>query len=274
MPDHYRPPLPYEVGFHLDVPEESYHADPNSLSVSGAKTLLRSPAAYRWQQDHPEHKDVFDTGTAFHTKTLGVGPPIAVFDGASFHSKAGRAFQAEAREAGHTPITAEDDEHTTGMARSVLEHPPAVRWLTGDKEVSAWGKDPVTGVLRRARFDCLGPDFIGDLKSTRDASPEAFTRDVVNFRYQMQAAWYLDLAESLGHPALGFAFVAVEKKPPYFPAVYELDEEALDLGRALNRHALDKYAVCRETGSWPGYSGDQPWRTLSLPAYAFKEPVG
>ena len=43
-------------GFHEAIPEAEYHADRDSLSVSGAKTLLKAPAIFRHQQDHPVHK--------------------------------------------------------------------------------------------------------------------------------------------------------------------------------------------------------------------------
>lgn len=258
------------VGWRYDLDETTYHAWPDSLAASGAKTILKSPALFRYRQGHPEHKDAFDVGTAFHTKTLGVGPQIAVFDGASFHSKAGREFQAEARANGLTPITAADDLATTGMARSVHRDPWARVWLQGRKEVSGFCPDPNTGVLRRGRIDVLGDTFLGDLKSTRDASPESFAKDAANFRYHQQAAWYLDLAADLGHPALGFAFIVVEKVEPFFVSVIELDEEAVDLGRRLNRRALETYARCVETDEWPGYT-PSGYATVSLPAWAFKE---
>jgi len=259
----------FEAGFHDDLDETLYHADANSLSSTGAKTILKSPALFRHQQQHPEHKDVFDVGSAFHTKTLGVGPEIAVWDGPSFYSKAGRAFQAEAREAGKTPITAADDIHTTGMAEAV-KNSVAAPWLVGRCEVSAFAPDPITGVMRRGRFDILGDKFLADLKSTKDASPTEFAKSAANFRYHQQAAWYLDIAADLGHPALGFAFIAVEKTPPYFLSVIELDEEALDLGRALNAKALETYARCVENDEWPGYT-PSGFATVSLPAWAFKE---
>lgn len=260
----------FEAGFHADLAEDLYHADARSLSSTGAKTILKSPALFRYQQDHPEHKDAYDVGTAFHTKTLGVGPEIAVWDGPSFYSKSGREFQAEARAAGLTPITAADDIHTTGMAEKVHAEPGAAMWLDGDKEMSAFAPDPVTGVMRRARFDVLGGSFIADLKSTKDACPEEFAKSAANFKYHLQAAWYLDVAAALGHPAIGFAFIAVEKTPPYFVSVIELDEEALDLGRTLGARALETYARCVETGEWPGYTTGG-YATVSLPAWAFKE---
>lgn len=260
----------FEAGFHHDLDEQLYHSDARSLSSTGAKTILKSPALFRYQQDHPEHKDAYDVGTAFHTKTLGVGPEIAVWDGPSFYSKAGREFQATARAEGKTPITAADDAHTTGMAQVVHNSAVAAPWLAGDPEVSAFAPDALTGVMRRGRFDVLGDTFLGDLKSTKDASPEAFAKSAAQFRYHQQAAWYLDIASALGHPALGMAFIVVEKTPPYFLSVIELDEEALDLGRILNSRALDVYARCVETGEWPGYTPGG-YATVSLPRWAFKE---
>ncbi len=64
-----------------DIPEGAYFADP-ALSCSGAKLLLppSCPALFRYRQDHPEHKDVFDFGSAAHKMVLGAGPPIALVD--------------------------------------------------------------------------------------------------------------------------------------------------------------------------------------------------
>ena len=45
------------------MPEDEYHAHPTSLSVSGAKTLLKSPARFQWERQNPVYKDVFDFGS-------------------------------------------------------------------------------------------------------------------------------------------------------------------------------------------------------------------
>lgn len=263
-----------EPGFYDDIPEETYHADPTSLSVSGAKLLLKAAALYKYRQENPEHKDVYDVGTSFHTKTLGVGPVDHVVDAASWRGKAAQEEQAKAREAGENPILIEDDKVTTEMAAAVAAAPDAKPWLQGQPEVSAYAPDPETGIMRRCRFDILGDHHIGDLKSCRDASPQGFAKDAAAFLYFMQAAWYLDVAADLGHPALGFCFIAVEKTPPYLHGIYELDADALDAGRALNRRALDFYAYCLDADFWPAYTNDPAgpgYQTLSLPGWIYKE---
>lgn len=144
-------------------------------------------------------------------------------------------------------------------------------------------------------------DIIGDLKTTEDASPEGFAKSIANWRYDVQHAYYIDgtrLALEQGKcnppqegkaelsvywtdPVTGvlcrcrpdfwrgypkhFAFIAVEKKPPYAVGVYVLDSEGVEIGRAQYQHDLRVYAECVRTGEWPGY-GDKI-QTISLPAW-------
>lgn len=148
-------------------------------------------------------------------------------------------------------------------------------------------------------------DIIGDLKTTEDASPEGFAKSIANWRYDVQHAYYMDgtrLALEQGKcnppqegkaelsvywtdPVTGvlcrcrpdfwrgypkhFAFIAVEKKPPYAVGVYVLDSEGVEIGRAQYQHDLRVYAECVRTGEWPGY-GDKI-QTISLPAWHAKK---
>lgn len=144
-------------------------------------------------------------------------------------------------------------------------------------------------------------DIIGDLKTTEDASPEGFAKSIANWRYDVQHAYYIDgtrLALEQGKctppqegkaelsvywtdPVTGvlcrcrpdfwrgypkhFAFIAVEKKPPYAVGVYVLDSEGVEIGRAQYQHDLRVYAECVRTGEWPGY-GDKI-QTINMPAW-------
>jgi hypothetical protein len=87
----------------------------------------------------------------------------------------------------------------------------------------------------------------------------------------MQAAWYLDLARDLGHPAEAFAFIVQEKEPPYLVTVVELDEPAIDRGRWLNSEALQRFRDCTEADLWPGYITDDQIARVSLPRWAFTD---
>lgn len=259
-------------GLHDDVPEADYHADRESLSVSGAKLLLKAPALYRHRLDNPEHRDVFDVGSAAHALVLGVGNPIRVIYAADWRGKDAREERDHARANGETPLLEKDYKRVQAMADELSSHRLAMRLLSeGRPEVSAYAVDEATGVMRRARFDWLGASILTDYKSAATSEPGAFVRAAANFGYHMQAAWYADLARDLGHPAEAFAFIAQEKEPPYLVTVIELPADLVDVGRLRNRAALERFRDCQESGVWPGYVPDDTFATPTAPAWALRE---
>lgn len=256
-------------GFHDDIPEAQYHADRESLSVSGAKVLLKAPALFRWQQDHPVHKDVFDFGSAAHALVLGVGAPLCVIDAPDWRGKEAKALRDAAREQGQTPLLKADHLRVLAMADALSSHRLATRLLSeGRPEVSAYAPDGATGVMRRGRFDWLGSTILTDYKTAASSEPNAFVKAAANFGYHMQAAWYTDLARDLGHPADAFAFIVQEKEAPYLVTVIELPAELVEVGRDRNRRALERFRDCTESGIWPGYIPDDQFATPSAPRWA------
>lgn len=258
----------YAPGFHDGVPEADYHADRESLSVTGAKTLLRAPALFRWRQDNPVHKDVFDFGTAAHRLVLGVGAPLAVGAYADYRSREARLWRDKVREDGETPILAVDHAKVQAMADKLSEHRLAMRLLSdGKPEVSAYAPDEETGVMRRGRFDWLGPSVLSDYKTAATVDPRDLAGRygaVKKWGYANQAAWYLDLARDLGHPALAFAFIFQMKEPPYLVTVAYVREDDLWEARQQNRRALEIFRDCTASGKWPGYLADDTAAVLSL----------
>jgi hypothetical protein len=188
--------------------------------------------------------------------------------------------------AGRTIISIEERDQLYAMRDAVMAHPSASKVLTGSKyvtEYSAYAVDPVTGELIRVRPDLWRMDgIVADLKTTDDASPEGFARSIAKYGYDMQHPFYLDtLNEALRqsksddfakHPtsAKAFVFIAVEKAFPHAVQVYVLDDESVALGRAKYRGALERYAECRHTNTWPGYS-DGSVQTISLPQWHLKQ---
>lgn len=260
-------------GFHDDIPEDQYHADPTTLSQSGAKLLLKAPALFRHAQlNPPPHKDHFDYGHAAHEEILGVGAGIAVIPKTS-KFKVDQVAHREAKEKayaeGKTPVTAEQYEDIKRMADQLSTHETAMRLLSeGKPEVTAYSEDPTTGVMRRVRFDWLAPTILTDYKSAISVDPWVFAGKCASFGYHQQGAFYLDVARALGHPAEAFAFIAQEKTAPYLVEVYELDAASIDRGRELNDQALALFKHCTETGDWRGYTG-RDFTTLTLPRWAF-----
>lgn len=256
-------------GIYPSLDEATYHAHPSSLSVTGAKTLLKAPALFKWQQDHPVHKDVFDVGSAAHKMVLEAGPELVVVDADSWRTKAAKDEQQAARDAGKVPILFADYQRVDNMAAALRRHPLASALLSdGDPEVSAFAMHEPTGVLRRARFDYIRDDLLVDFKTAACANPSEFRNSAARYGYHQQAAWYTDVAEALGIEVRAFVFVIQEKDPPYLCEVVELTPSAAERGRELNTRALERFRDCTESGVWPGYTPGYV-TPIDLPKWAY-----
>ena len=204
-------------------------------------------------------------------------------------TKDGKAAAAafEAEHAGKTPVDEETWAQLHAMRDAVLAHPAARALLTeapcsaevwemvkqarpeaetpsgaptaadgapGVSELSVYWIDASTGELCRCRPDYWRTDgILVDLKSTNDASPEAFASSIAGWRYHVQHAYYLDgcrEAVETGHAPKGwktpqvFAFIAVEKSAPHHVGVYIIGTDDEDLGRVQYREDLETLAQC------------------------------
>ncbi|MFJ3258462.1 PD-(D/E)XK nuclease-like domain-containing protein [Streptomyces sp. NPDC086771] len=267
-----------EPGIYPDLPMETYHADRQSLSSSGARKLLppSCPALFRYEQDHPQPpKKTFDIGNAAHRLVLGDGPELVAVEAPDWRTKAAREERDEVRAAGGVPLLADEYDQVQAMADAIRRHPVASALFAPDSgrpEVSVFWEDGPTGIRRRARFDWLphprsGRLIIPDYKTCRSAEPTALARAVDEYGYHCQDDWYRAAARAAGladDPA--FVFVCQEKTAPYLVTVIELDAAARRIGAAKNRRSIETFARCTETGHWPGYSDDITY--LSLPTWA------
>lgn len=172
-------------------------------------------------------------------------------------------------------VTAEQYAATQMQLAAIQQAPElAALFATGAGEQSVFWRDDATGMVCKCRPDWVHPlpdgrDILVDLKSTADASPEAFSRTVWNFGYHRAAAWYsAGWKAATGRDVAAFVFGAVTSSYPHLAAAYMLDETTLQRGADECRRLLDRYAECRRTDSWPGYG---PLRLISLPAWA-KQP--
>lgn len=252
-------------GVYDGIPDADYHADPvpgGSLSSTGARALLRSPAHYAWQQEHRAERAVFDVGHAVHAVVLGVGMGIERLEFDSFRSAAARDARDAARNDGKVPILEADWAPIAAMCDAVLAHPVARGLLEqpGKAEQSVFAADPDTGVWLRGRVDFLPDDLadrptvLVDLKTAVTADPGAFGRSAAEYGYDIQSQWYQHVLRlARGDTDTEFVFIVVEKQPPHPVCVIELDAEFAAIGRVRMRRAIDLFRACRDAGEWPGY---------------------
>lgn len=281
------------VGVFRGEPAEAYHQrDKATASASGLKLMLRSPAHFKHWCDNPDQdksSPALTFGRALHCAVLEpevfeatymVLPadapqrPTAAMLGAKKRSPESEARCAwwaawDADNAGRIMLPASDYDRVQGMAESARQHPVARGLLAGgDREVTFRWQDEETGLACKSRADLYAPgEFLMDLKSCRDASPEGFARAVAGYYYDLQQAHYLSGIRACGDSIRWFVFLAIESEAPYVAQPHILDVRAEERGWNLRQKAIARQAECLKSGVWPGYS--DRLNELALPAYAF-----
>lgn len=264
-----------------NLDENVYHSDQATLSASGAKVLLgkRPPS--------PDG-DALIFGRLVHTVILEpnnldayavLNPDeigLTVKGEKSENPTATRAWKDAvfaAKRNNLTVISPQLFAKAQALAAAIEKHPEAGRLLAAatDYEVSAYADHP-SGARVRARFDLVGPGFIGDIKTTRDADPETFGRSMHAFGYHISAANYLDIARANGLAADRFDLVCIEKEPTpggeYRVSVLEIHPDAIDKGRELMAEACDRWLALGKRIDLPSYGDDR--HVIDLPGWAYE----
>ncbi len=264
-------------GVYRRLPEATYHADTalapelgRSLSQSGAKTLLASPARFAWERDRGRPpKSEYDLGTLAHALILrNADKRIVVIDAYDYKTKAAQQAKAAAYAEGKVPVHRGQLLDASRIARSVRRHPMAAQVLAhGEPEVSYYWTDSATGVTCRARVDWLVPSkALVDVKTVGrygGADPSAFGKQCASLDYPLQAAHYIDGWEAVTGERLPFVHVVVEVDPPHFVTVGQLPDEAVEVGRTRMRRALTEYAERESADDWPEF--DHPHDIADIP---------
>lgn len=252
-------------GIYADISNADYHRD-EALGSTSLKTLAtRTPAHWKWESEHPVHKDVYDVGTVAHSLILeDDASGVIIVDAADWRTKAAKDAKEEARAEGKIAMLQKEYAPIIAMRESVMRHPLAKAAFTGHRaeESAFWDEG---GLMLKCRPDAWQPGMLVDLKTVRSANPNDFGKTAHEFGYHQSAAHYIDGAKAATGEELPFHFVLVEKTAPYFVSVVELDIEAVNLGRQLNDRAKRIYRECADSGNWPGYPSNQ---TIYLPAWA------
>lgn len=254
----------------FDVPEDLYHQGPG-ISSTDLKHLLRSPAHYKAAKEDPfEDSAALRLGRAIHCAVLEPAKfeafykPAEKVDSRTTYGKT--VVEARRKEVGVTWLPVEERARVLRIRDSVLNNEKIKRCFHEDSrtEVSCYWRDEETNVLCKARADLLSNLIIYDLKTTEDATETAFLRAIINYKYHLSAAWYIEGFSRFGYKNL-FGWFAVEKDPPYATKIYTPSQEMLETGLIEAKNALITYAECVTTGVWPAYENSVI--QLNLPSY-------
>lgn len=218
-----------------------------------------TPAHYKGQKELPPPPPTKEQklGTLTHRALLepdSMKEGVAIAPaGMKFNKKDGKKWLAEHE--GFTVIKYEEYQDILGMMKSVRNHPIAKKFLdNGKKEQCVFAHDS-SGLLRKARIDII-PDSgntLPDVKTCRAGDLDSFNKNIMNFGYHRQSAYYLDIMKLIGREFENFVFICVETFYPYLVVCYPIDILSLEIGQKEYQGALARLRLCQDQNYWPGY---------------------
>ena len=235
----------------------------DGISSTELKKIMKSPLHYKHYKENPqEDTPTLLFGRAAHKyalETYDFYNEFAVAPICDRRTKEGKAIweQFIIDSQGKDVITQEQFEQIDAMRNSAYATPFVAKLLSGDKELSFWGKDEETGLVTKCRPDCItewnGKHILVDYKTCTDAENTKFYRDSIKYGYDLQLAYYYDiLKQNTGHDYM-VVIIAQEKTAPYVTNVFQLSDNYLENGRNLYKEMLKVYKECSETDNWYGY---------------------
>lgn len=250
-----------------------YHAS-GAVTKSVLDLVHKSPALYQYRKEHPqEATENMLLGSVVHKLVLepeDFENEFAVLPEIDRRTKAGKDAYSDFTAGlvdGVVIVPQATYNTATAMKNAVLAHPIARMLLEAGKAEQSffWERD---GIKCACRPDWLRDDgLVVDLKTTKSAAPDDFQKSAYNFRYYVQAWWYLDGLQRCGVNAEQFVFIAVESSPPYNVCAFAADDLFFDLGRIEAEQDFETYKQCITSGAWYGYDKEPEVHSLSVPDY-------
>ena len=265
----------YNPGVH-DITNEEYHAS-EGISRSAIMEFLRSPKHYKYKYRNDGYVKIapspaMEFGSAFHMYVLERSKFVDhYYIGEKFdrRTKEGKEAHKESLKnaEGRTLISDDDFFKITTMFNSLDGQ--ALELITGARyEKSIYWTDPDSGLLCKCRPDIWHPNFIVDLKTAADASPQAFQRAFFNSGYYIQVAMMSEaIKHTEGREMRNFIDLAIETSEPYVHCIYPIAEFAVMQGIHEFKATLLLMKECFESGEFPGYNTQE----LTIPAWAKRD---
>lgn len=272
----------------LKISNKDYHAH-EALSRSSLMAFERSPRhffAQRYAEEKSPSPEML-LGSLVHTLCLEpqlLDDEWAIEQEVDGRTKEGKAYkeQFKIESKGKQVVDAKTYVRACEMKASLETNEDYIRLLLGAYvERSIFFEDPDTGLQLKARPDFFTENYAGDLKTSRDARADKFSRDAVDSGYYAQAAMVIDALKSVGVDVNVFVFAVVENTAPHPAGLYLTTPDCIEYGRrrykAICRKMHDYFNELESKGlardSVVNYAG-YGVQSLYLPAWAATQSFG
>lgn len=242
-----------------DMTDEEYFAA-KGLSKHTLDAFVKAPAYYQWRLVNPiKPSRSMELGTLIHQQALQGVQNYAVAPACDRRTKEGKLIWQNFCEENLGKIVVSEEEAATvrGCCEAVkhIVEPLLERDRTNAELAMFWERD---GIQCKGKADIVcGNGNIFDLKTTSDI--HAFDRSFWNFRYHIQAAWYIGGLKQLA-PKLWdteFAFIVVDTNAPYLAQVVRVKPETLHAAALQIEREFQHYKTCLANDDWPGLPAER-----------------
>lgn len=249
-------------GFH-EMPFEDY-LKVEAASSHGLMDIRRSPKYYKWRKNNQKKTDAMSLGSLVHSLVLEphiLENKMRVKQKVDGRTKEGKAYNEDFMASvapGDIVIDTEMNSTLLKIRDSLFENDFSKKILNTPsiKETAGFWVHDHTGAFCKIRPDIaiLEGDIMVDIKTTQNAHPMSFMKDIYNLNYDIQAAFYIDGYREITGRTPKFVWLCVENNEPHDVACYHATEKIYGFGKVRYEKTLAQYAHCYSTNSWPGYA--------------------
>lgn len=211
------------------------------LSYSALKAFAKSPNHYlQYVGQERTQSPAMLTGSALHCLLLEPEKYAERYVVAPVINKRTNAGKAEwaafVEQAGERDVlTIEQADQVHAMHSAAVAHPKATYLLRGcTKEMQYSGE--INGIEFRGVPDASNANRIVDVKTTGDASPDGFKRQITTLDYYLQAAIYRRLCD-----VDEFYWLAIENAAPHNVAIYTPSTDGLIATEAYLDDLIERF---------------------------------
>ena len=231
------------------------------LSNSSLQNLAKSPLHYKHAKENPaEETEAMTIGRAVHSAILTpdlFDKEYVAAPACDRRTKLGKEMWDAfclANEGKEVLKSSQYDE-CKKISASVLSSPKIKNMLEKGLSEQTYLYE-IEGVEMKSRLDLDADEFIVDVKTTKDASLSQFSKDFVNFGYDVQFGLYQHAKFLKTGKKVPVIILAVEKEAPYDYSVFRVPEIYLENGLKKAEKLISLYKKCKDTDTWPGLSKD------------------
>lgn len=276
------------IVLYTNMSNADYHAH-SAVSSSQLKTIIsQSLAHFAFKKNNPTPQtEAMIFGSAYHSFVLepnNFSDEYFVFNDADkpvpdkdYRTKENQIWKAQiyADNAHKTVLSLTDLQKIQAMSEVIRSNPFCDKLLNDcpDREHSVFAHHEDMSV--RIRPDAYSDKLILDFKTCEDASPDGFERTLINYRYYLQAAFYVDVMKLVDGKVRDFILIAQEKSAPYIAQIYVVSDVALERGREEYKHALKLLKQAYRTREFPAYESAEKGgiREITLPDWVLRKEL-